>query len=128
MLFYWVILFLSNLGDFVLDFFFGLGIIGVVVKKLGCDFVGIEKDLNYIKFVICCLECIVFVGEDDIKVIVLKWDELWVLFGMVIELGLFKFGVEIKSVNKKYVVWVCVDGSVVCRDVIGFIYKIGVYV
>lgn len=41
--------------DIVLDFFFGIGIIGVVVKFMNRYFIGIEKDFFYIKEVVKCL-------------------------------------------------------------------------
>ena len=41
----------SNEGDIVLDFTMGSGTTGVACKKLGRDFIGIEKEKEY--FDIC---------------------------------------------------------------------------
>ena len=37
----------SNQGDTILDPFMGSGTTGLACKKLGCKFIGIEKELNY---------------------------------------------------------------------------------
>jgi modification methylase len=47
-LLYRVILSSSNPGDLVLDPFFGTGTTGVIAKKLGRDWIGIEKEQQYI--------------------------------------------------------------------------------
>ena len=38
-----------KVGDIVLDPFFGTGTTGAVAKKLGRNFIGIEKDMTYAK-------------------------------------------------------------------------------
>jgi site-specific DNA-methyltransferase (adenine-specific) len=48
-LLYRVILSSSNVGDVVLDPFFGTGTTGAVAKKLRRSWIGIERDENYIK-------------------------------------------------------------------------------
>ena len=48
-LLYRVIMASSNVGDVVLDPFFGTGTTGAVAKKLGRNFIGIEKDKHYVK-------------------------------------------------------------------------------
>ena len=44
-----VVLSSTNPGDLVLDPFFGTGTTGVVCKKLGRKFIGIEKNATYIR-------------------------------------------------------------------------------
>ena len=43
-----VVLASTDPGDVILDPFFGSGTTGAVAKKLGRDFIGIERDQNYI--------------------------------------------------------------------------------
>ena len=47
-LLYRVLLSSTNPGDVVLDPFFGTGTTGAVAKKLGRNFVGVERDRDYI--------------------------------------------------------------------------------
>ncbi|WP_426461351.1 DNA-methyltransferase [Mycoplasma hafezii] len=49
-LLYKAILSTTKPNDIVLDPFFGTGTTGVVAKKLGRDYIGIERDLKYIKY------------------------------------------------------------------------------
>ena len=44
-----VLLASSNPGDIILDPFFGTGTTGAVAKKLGREYVGVERNANYIK-------------------------------------------------------------------------------
>jgi len=46
---YRIIVATSNPGDIVLDPFMGSGTTGAVAKKLGRNFIGIEKEDTYIK-------------------------------------------------------------------------------
>lgn len=48
-LLYRVIMASSNVGDVILDPFFGTGTTGAVAKRLGRNFIGIEKDATYIR-------------------------------------------------------------------------------
>lgn len=47
----------SNKGDLILDCFMGSGTTALVAKKLGRNFIGCEKDQNYINFANRLLEC-----------------------------------------------------------------------
>ncbi len=123
-----VILSSTNPGDLVLDPFFGSGTTGAVAKKLGRDFVGIERDPTYIKLATKRLSGIEPAHQEDLKVMTSKRDEPRVSFGMVLELGLLKPGAQLKSPNGRHVARVRADGSLVCRDATGSIHKIGAHV
>lgn len=56
--FYWVLMVLFKFGDVVFDLFFGIGIIGVVVKKFGCNFVGVECEQDYIDVVMVWIDVV----------------------------------------------------------------------
>lgn len=78
---YWIIVGLINFGDVVLDLFFGIGIIGVVVKMLGCDFIGIECEVVYCEVVEKWLSCVCKFDSEVIVMIKFKCVEFCVFFG-----------------------------------------------
>lgn len=64
-----VILASSNIGDVVLDPFFGTGTTGAVAKKLGRQWIGIERDTEYVRVANKRIEAVVPKPEQPVVVV-----------------------------------------------------------
>lgn len=92
-LLYRVILAASNPGNVVLDPFFGSGTTGAVAKKLGRNWIGIEKDADYVTIAQQRLDAIVAPAEADILQIAVNKRTIPRLpFGALLENGLLQPG------------------------------------
>lgn len=122
-LLYRVILSTSNVGDVVLDPFMGSGTTGAVAKKLGRNFIGIERESFYIK-----------VANNRIKKIQTLGNELLeypseikkpkVPFGSLIETSFIKSGDYLYSKDKKHKALILADATLKWNDKVGSIHKI----
>ena len=118
-----IILSTSNIGDVILDPFMGSGTTGAVAKKMGRNFVGIEKEDFYIK-----------IANDRIKK-VKPIDEKLLLypnevkkpkvpFGNLIETGMVNIGDFLYSKDGKYEAKISADATLSWNDKIGSIHKV----
>ncbi len=123
-----VILASSNPGDVVLDPFFGTGTTGVVAKKLGRHFIGIERDETYIKAARQRLAATKAADGKALKVTMGKRAEPRVPFGTLVERGMIKPGETLYAPGKRHAATVRADGSIACLDATGSIHKIGAHV
>ena len=123
-----VLLATTNAGDTVLDPFFGTGTTGAVAKKLGRNFIGIEREARYIKVARERLRLIKTGAPDDLKVTTSKKAEVRVPFGTIVERGLLEPGAVLTDPGRRHAARVRADGSIVCRDASGSIHKIGAHV
>ena len=101
-LLYRVILCSSNKNDLILDPFMGTGTTGAVAKKLGRNFIGIEKDKKYFKV---SEQRIKKVNEMDTNFniqIIDKKKEKRIPFGYLVESGLVEPGLNLFDYKKKY--------------------------
>lgn len=122
-----VILATSNPGDVIVDPFFGTGTTGAVAKKLGRNFIGFEREEEYILHAqrrIAKIET----GE-NIAVTKSKRSEPKVPFGNLVERGLVKIGTKLFSKNGILTATVRADGSLSATHakapVTGSIHKVG---
>ena len=81
---------LPNPGDVVLDPFFGSGTTGAVAKKLGRNWIGIERDKKYIKVAQKRIDAVQMADEESLHVE--KRKQARVPFGALLENGLLKSG------------------------------------
>lgn len=123
-----VILSSSNAGDVVLDPFFGTGTTGAVAKKLGRDYIGIEREPSYIKVARERIRQVQTVATADLKITQSKKSEPRVPFGTVVERGMLEPGTVLYDPRRRYAARVRPDGSLVCKDATGSIHKIGAHV
>lgn len=119
----------SQAGDIILDPFFGSGTTGAVAKKLGRQFIGIEREDSYIKLATKRIADIKPVAENDLQGLVQKREEPRVPFGWLIERGLIEPGATLTDSKNQIQARVAADGSVVTSDGVnqyrGSIHKVG---
>jgi len=116
-------------GDIILDPFFGSGTTGAVAKKLGRNFIGIEREDSYIKLAKKRIAAAEQISEESLQGMVAKREELRVPFGWLIERGLIKPGATLTDSKNSIEAKVTADGSVVTTDGVnqyrGSIHKVG---
>ncbi len=123
-----VILASSKPGDVVLDPFFGTGTTGAVAKKLGRNFIGIEREKAYIEVAKKRLKKISTADPEALDVSKSKRAEPRVPFGSIVERGLLEPGTVLFDPAERWSAKVRADGTLVCHDATGSIHKIGAHV
>lgn len=114
----------TNAGDIVLDPFFGTGTTGVVAKKLGRRFVGIERDASYVPLAMKRLEKTRPLPDDAIEITKSKRSEPRIPFGTLIERGLLHPGTVLYDNRRRFRAKVRADGSVISSELSGSIHKV----
>ncbi|MCK5556116.1 MAG: site-specific DNA-methyltransferase, partial [Alphaproteobacteria bacterium] len=97
-----VILSSTEIGDVVLDPFFGTGTTGAVAKKLGRDFIGIEKEREYIAFAKERLSAIKQGDDESLLKTIEKRSEPRVPFGQVVEQGMLTPGTVLFDHSRRF--------------------------
>ena len=98
-------------GDVVLDPFFGSGTTGAVAKRLGRNFVGIEREQDYIDAALARIEAEKAIDKPTLAVTTGKRAEPRVAFGALVESGYLKPGAELTDSKKRWKATVRLDGS-----------------
>jgi modification methylase len=124
-----VILSSTEIGDVVLDPFFGTGTTGAVAKKLGRDFIGIERDKEYIAFAKERIAAIKTGDDESLLKSIEKRAEPRIPFGQVVEQGMLPPGSVLFDHSRRFTARVRADGNLVARnhtgDHKGSIHKVG---
>lgn len=122
-LMYRVLLSSTNKGDVVLDPFFGSGTTGAVAKRLGRDFIGIERDVKYIRI---AQKRIAAVKPDPAKGLSLpeKRDQARVPFGALVENGLLKAGQKLYFAKGRQTAMILSNGHIKCGKHTGSIHAV----
>ncbi len=115
-------------GDVVLDPFFGSGTTGAVAKRLGRQFIGIERDSEYVKVARRRIASVVPADNESIEITKSKRAEPRIPFGWVVERGLLPPGTVLRGAQKRHTAKVRADGTLVCADATGSIHQIGAHV
>jgi modification methylase len=123
-----VILASTKPGDVVLDPFFGSGTTGAVAKRLGRNFVGIERDANYVRLARMRIASVQEAEADAIAVTRSKKAEPRVPFGTLVERGLLAPGMMLTSLGRRYSAKIRADGTLVSADATGSIHRIAAHV
>lgn len=112
-------------GDIILDPFFGTGTTGAVAKRLGRNFVGIEREQNYIDAALSRIENVDVIAKPTLAVTTGKKAEPRVAFGALIETGMLKAGTILTDSKKRWQAKVRLDGSLEHKGDTGSIHKMG---
>ncbi len=119
-LLYRVVMASSNIGDVVLDPFFGSGTTGAVAKKLGRNWIGIERDKRYIKIAQKRIDAVQEVNEEALHVE--KRKQARVPFGTLIENGLLQPGQTLYFAKNGVRAKILSNGHLQCGKIIGSIH------
>jgi modification methylase len=121
-LLYRVMMASSNVGDVVLDPFFGTGTTGAVAKKLGRKWIGIERDRKYIRVAQKRIEAVQRAGEGAIHVE--KRKQARIPFGALLENGWLQPGQILYFARNGVKAKILADGHIRCRDMTGSIHGV----
>ncbi len=117
----------TNPGDVVLDPFFGTGTTGAVAKKLGRDYIGIEREAAYRAVAEKRLGRVRKYDKASLEVTRSKRAEPRVPFGQLVERGMLNPGDRLYSLNNRYSARVRADGTLIGDDVKGSIHQVGAH-
>ncbi|WP_137390053.1 site-specific DNA-methyltransferase [Rhodoligotrophos defluvii] len=123
-----VILASSNPGDVILDPFFGTGTTGVVAKRLGRSFIGIEQDARYAEAAHKRIAEVKTAEPEVVRVSTGRRAEPRIPFGALVERGLIAPGTTLFDPARRHAAKVRADGTLVSKDATGSIHKIGAHV
>ncbi len=121
-LLYRVIMASSNLGDVVLDPFFGTGTTGAVAKKLGRNWIGIERDKKYIRLAQKRIDAVQRTDEEALNVEKRKLAR--VPFGALLENGLLQPGQILYFAKNGKKAKILSNGHLRCGKLTGSIHGI----
>ncbi len=120
-----VILSSTEVGDTILDPFFGSGTTGAVAKKLGRNYLGIEQARDYIEIALKRLKEIPEAVDNSLLTTPSKKSELRIPFGWLVERGLLEPGTVLVDQRKRHSAKVRADGSIISADHRGSIHRVG---
>jgi len=120
-----VILASSQVGDVILDPFFGVGTTGAAARRLGRRFIGIEREPRYAALAEARIAKLTPVAPADLDVTGSKKSEPRIPFGQIVEAGLLKPGDLLWCPKGQHKARVRADGSLAVGNVTGSIHKMG---
>jgi len=124
-LLYRVLLACTNPGDVVLDPFFGTGTTGAVARRLGRNWIGIERETRYVKVARERIESTLELDESAMKVMASRGTQPKVPFGALVESGMVKPGTTLTDAKRRWCAHVLADASVEMGGQQGSIHKMG---
>jgi modification methylase len=124
-LLYRVMLACTNVGDIVLDPFFGTGTTGAVARRLGRRWIGIERETRYVRVARERIESTLPLDESAMRTMASKRSQPKVPFGTLVETGMIAPGTLLTDSKRRWSARVCADGSIEHDGTQGSIHKIG---
>ena len=120
-----VVLASTKVGDVILDPFFGSGTTGAVAKQLGRDFIGIERDPEYIAVAEKRIANTRRISETALLETPSKREQPRIPFGWLVERGLLRPGEKLYGPKRRHAAKVRADGTIVTSENKGSIHKMG---
>src|SRR5882724_809396 len=120
-----VILAATQPADIILDPFFGTGTTGVVAKRLGRHYIGLERDQAYIAVAEKRLKSTPANTDPEVVATPGKRDEQRIPFGWLVERGYLSPGTLLFSNNRRWTAKVRADGTLIAADCRGSIHQVG---
>jgi modification methylase len=124
-LLYRVLLACTNPGDVVLDPFFGTGTTGAVARRLGRNWIGIEREKKYVKVARERIASTLELDESAMRTMASKRSQPKVPFGALIETGMIEPGAVLTDSKRRWTARVGADASVEMSGKMGSIHQIG---
>ena len=112
-------------GDVILDPFFGTGTTGAVAKRLGRNFVGIEREQDYIEAASARIAAVEPLGKAELTVMTGKKAEPRVAFNTLVESGLVKPGQVLTDARRRWSAIIRADGTLAAGGEAGSIHRLG---
>ena len=122
-LLYRVILASSNVGDLILDPFFGSGTTGAVAKKLGRNWIGIERDKKYISIAQQRIDAVT-PSPAEALTLAEKRKQARVPFGALVENGYLSPGQTLYLAGNGRRAKILSNGHLKCGEVTGSIHLV----
>lgn len=123
-----VLLATTNPGDLVLDPFSGTGTTAAAAKRLGRNYIGLERDETYVRLSRSRLKSIQPMDVEDLETERSKKSLARVPFGALIETGWLKPGDRLFSPQRRHQARIRVDGSLTTGAISGSIHRLGAHV
>ncbi|HET6595724.1 MAG TPA: site-specific DNA-methyltransferase [Anaerolineales bacterium] len=121
-LLYRVLMASSNPGDVVLDPFFGTGTTGAVAKKLGRNWIGIERDGKYIQIAQERIDAVE--QTDEVALVLEKRKQIRVPFGALLENGFLQPGQVLYFAKNGKKAKILSNGHLRCGKITGSIHGV----
>ncbi|MDC1134222.1 site-specific DNA-methyltransferase [Alphaproteobacteria bacterium] len=122
-----VIMSSSNIGDTILDPFFGTGTTGAVSKKLGRNYIGIEQNAKYALEAEKRIRLTSKIEAEELIQTPRKISEPRIPFGNLLEQGLLNPGDLLHDIRNRWTAKVRADGSLISKDTKGSIHSVGAH-
>ncbi len=120
-----IVLASSNPGDVILDPFFGTGTTGVVARRLGRNYIGIESDATYVEAAKDRISRVTPLAPQTLQTQPSKRTEPRVPFGTIIEMGIIEPGSRLFDPRRKIKAEVKADGTLTWNGNQGSIHRLG---
>jgi len=123
-----VILSSTEVGEVVLDPFFGSGTTGAVAKRLHRKFIGLERDPDYAAIAKQRIAHVRAADDADLVSTPSKRSQPRIPFGWLVERGMLRAGDTLIDANKRFSARIRADGTLITSEFKGSIHQVGAFV